>query len=184
MLKKTITYEDLNGETVSEDYFFHLSKAELIELEMSHQGGLSMWLQAVVSAEDGASIIREFKKIILSAYGQRSNDGKRFVKTQELRDEFESTEAYSALFVELVTNTNSAIEFVNGVIPRGMVEEAAKLVTEKPKPEPAERERVVLVRPDTEPRIITRAEIEEMSHEELAGLGARITAGEVKLADS
>jgi len=176
MLKKTITYEDLNGETVSEDYFFHLSKAELIELEMSHQGGLSTWLQSVVSAEDGASIIREFKKIILSAYGKRSDDGKRFVKTQELRDEFESTEAYSALFVELVTKTESAIEFVNGVIPRGMVEEAAKLVgAEEPKPALA----VV-----TEPKIISRAEVEEMSREELAGLGARISAGEVKLADS
>ena len=99
MLKKTITYEDFNGEERSEDFFFHLSKAELVELEMSHQGGLSEALKRIVAAEDAKSIIAEFKNIILSAYGQRSEDGRRFTKNQTLRDEFESTEAYSVLFM-------------------------------------------------------------------------------------
>ena len=82
MLKKTITYEDFNGDKVSEDFFFHLSKAELVELELSHKGGLSEALKRIVESEDGKAIIAEFKNIILSSYGQRSDDGKRFVKNQ------------------------------------------------------------------------------------------------------
>ena len=128
MLKKTILYKDFNGDEVSEDFFFHLSKAELVELEMSHQGGLSAALTRIVESEDGKGIIAEFKNIILSAYGKRSEDGKRFIKNQQLREEFESTEAYSELFMELVTNTDAAIEFINGVIPSDMIEETQKIV--------------------------------------------------------
>ena len=87
MLKKTITYEDFNGEEVSEDFFFHLSKAELVELELSHEGGLSESLQRIVAAQDGKSIIAEFKNILLTSYGQKSADGKRFIKNQQLREE-------------------------------------------------------------------------------------------------
>ena len=173
MLKKTITYEDFNGETVSEDFFFHLSKAELVELELSHEGGLSEALQKIVEAEDGKSIIAEFKNIILGAYGKRSEDGKRFIKNQALREEFESTEAYSTLFMELVTDAEVAAEFINGVIPQGMAEEAAKL-TNAPALTPV---------PASEPKIVTRAEVTEMSQEELAKLGPRITSGEIKLSE-
>lgn len=178
MLKKTITYEDFNGETVSEDFFFHLSKAELVELEMSHKEGLSAALERIVAAEDNKEIIAEFKNIILTAYGKRSDDGKRFIKNQELRDEFQSTEAYSVLFMELVTETDKAIEFVNGVIPVGMAEEAAKTAGTEDKP-------AIAAVPETtpEPQIITRKEIIEMSPEELATLGDRIQSGEVKLAE-
>jgi hypothetical protein len=177
VLKKTITFEDFNGETVSEDFFFHLSKAELVELELSHKGGLSESLKRIIDAEDGKGIIAEFKNIILSAYGQRSDDGKRFVKNQQLRDEFESSEAYSTLFMELVTNTDSAIEFINGVIPAGMAEEAAKLAAvDFP---PIEEKVTVLPRPD--PVVITKADLIAMSQEDLNKLGARITSGEAVL---
>lgn len=142
MLKKTITYEDFNGETVSEDFFFHLSKAELVELELSHEGGLSESLQKIVDAEDGKAIVAEFKNIILGSYGQKSPDGKRFVKNATLREEFESSEAYSTLFMELVTNTDAAIEFVNGIIPKGVVEEATKVTALAPVPSP-EPEKIV-----------------------------------------
>lgn len=163
MLKKTITYTDFNDEEVSEDFFFHLSKAELVELEMSQQGGLSQWLENVVQAEDGKAIIAEFKKIILSAYGQRSPDGKRFAKNQQLRDEFESSEAYSVLFMELVTDASVASEFVNGVIPKGMADDAAKVVALASVPE----EKV-------EPVIVTRAELVAMSQEDFEALGENI----------
>lgn len=177
MLKKTITYEDFNGETVSEDFFFHLSKAELVELEMSHKEGLSEALKRIVAAEDNKSIVAEFKNIILTAYGKRSDDGKRFIKNQELRDEFQSTEAYSTLFMELVTETDKAIEFINGIIPAGMAEEGADITkTDKPA--------IAAVPKETpEPTIVTRKEIVEMPPEELATLGERIQAGEVKLAE-
>ena len=105
MLKKTITYQDFNGDEVSEDFFFHLSKAELVEMELSHEDGLSEALQRIIAAQDGKGIITEFKNIILGAYGKRSSDGKRFVKNATIREEFESSEAYSTLFMELVTNT-------------------------------------------------------------------------------
>lgn len=171
MLKKTITYEDFNGDSVSEDFFFHLSKAELVEMELSHEGGLSASLQRIVAAEDGKGIVAEFKNIILGAYGKRSDDGKRFIKNQALRDEFESTEAYSSLFMELVTDTDAAVEFINGVVPQDMAKETAKL-TALP----------LTVVP--EPTLVTKAEVEVMSQEELIKLGTRISSGEVKLADS
>lgn len=178
MLKKTITYEDFNGTTLKEDFFFHLSKAELIELEMSHQGGLSATLARIVAAEDAKSIIEEFKNIILTSYGVRSDDGKRFIKSQELREEFVSTEAYSTLFMELVTDTDAAVEFVNGVIPAGMAEEAAKLAgTEAPTGEASAPALAVA------PQILTREDLEKMTAEEVNSLGDRLASGEVKLAE-
>jgi hypothetical protein len=177
VLKKTITYEDFNGEERSEDFFFHLSKAELVELEMSHQGGLSEALKRIVAAEDAKSIIAEFKNIILSAYGQRSEDGRRFTKNQTLRDEFESTEAYSVLFMELMTDTGAAVEFINSVIPAGMAEEAAKVAAgESQKP-------VLEVAPTPEPQKVTRAQMTEMSQEEFRELGAKLASGEAVLVD-
>lgn len=177
MLKKTITYEDFNGETVSEDFFFHLSKAELVELELSHKGGLSESLKRIVEAEDGKGIIAEFKNIIMTAYGKKSDDGRRFIKNQELRDEFASTEAYSSLFMELVTNTDAAIEFINGVIPSGMAEEAARLASVDLKV--VEEEVAVLPKPD--PVMVTKDEVHRMTPVEVEDLRNRLISGEAKL---
>lgn len=170
MLKKTITYEDFNGETVSEEFFFHLNKAELVELELSHEGGMSESLQRIIDAQDGKSIIAEFKNIILGSYGKKSVDGRRFIKNQQMRDEFESSEAYSTLFMELVTDTDAAIEFINGVIPAGMAEEAAKLATANV--EPVE-EKVV--------RIITKKDVAEASPEDVKAFMEQVQSGEAKL---
>jgi hypothetical protein len=171
MLKKTITYVDFNGEEVVEDFFFHLSKAELVELEMSYEGGLTAQIKRIAEAEDGKAIIAEFKKIILGAYGKRSDDGRRFIKNQTLRDEFESTEAYSTLFMELVTDAEKAAEFVQGVIPQDLAEESAKVVAMAPVP------------PDEAKKAITRAELESMSQEDLEKVNAQIAAGEVVIRD-
>jgi hypothetical protein len=124
VLKKEITYEDYVGATVTETFYFNLSKAELVELELSHTGGLSASLTRIVASEDGAEIIKEFKNIILKAYGVRSEDGRRFIKNDRLREEFVSTEAYSVLFMELVTDAEKAAEFVNGIMPTGLTEDA------------------------------------------------------------
>lgn len=177
MLKKTVTYTDFNGDEVSEDLFFHLSKAELVELELSREDGLSESLRRIVEAEDGKAIIAEFKSIILGSYGKRSPDGKRFIKNQQLREEFESSEAYSVLFMELVTNTQSAIDFVNGIVPVGMVEEATKTL---------ERANLTAVPNDEEskPEIITRAKMITMSSSELQRLGERLASREVVIDDS
>lgn len=178
MLKKTVTYEDFNGEEVTEDLFFHLSQAELIELEMSHRGGLTEALKRIIAAEDGKAIIAEFKNIILGSYGKKSDDGRRFIKNNEIREEFESSEAYSTLFMELVTDTEAAILFINGIVPAKMSAKAAEVakaqggtVTQLP------------VAEKTEPILITRAQLEAMPPEEMALLGARLASGEVKIAE-
>lgn len=127
MLKKVIIYEDFNGVERQETCYFHLSKSELVEMELSREGGLQAWLQKVMEAQDGRAIMDEFKKIILKAYGERSEDGSRFTKSESKAAEFLASPAYDALFFELVTNAGSAAEFINGVIPQNMKAEVEKL---------------------------------------------------------
>ena len=117
MLKKTIKYVDFDGKERTEDFYFNLTKAEVTEMELTAEGGLKNKLEKIVAAQDSKKIIEEFKGLILKAYGEKSPDGKRFIKNQELRDAFEQTEAYSELFMELATNAEAASAFVNGVIP-------------------------------------------------------------------
>lgn len=118
MLIEKITYVDYNGEERTEEFMFNLSKAEVAEMEMSTAGGLAKKLEQMVAAKDGALIIQTFKDLILKAYGVKSPDGKRFVKSQELRDEFAQTEAYSELFIKLATDAEAASAFVNGIVPK------------------------------------------------------------------
>lgn len=116
MLKKTMAYEDYNGVPRTEDFYFNLTPAEVTEMELSVDGGLVEMINRVVAAQDGKQIINVFKDIILRAYGEKSPDGKRFVKNQEIRDAFAQSNAYSDLFMELATDAKAAAAFVNGVI--------------------------------------------------------------------
>lgn len=124
MLKKAITYTDYNGNSRTEDFYFHLNKAEIVELEASASGGLSRMLEDMVKSNDGRVLISTFKEIILKAYGKKSDDGRRFIKSKELREEFEQTEAFSELFMELATNSESAAAFINGILPQNLAEAA------------------------------------------------------------
>ena len=117
MLKKTITYTDYNGETRTEDFYFNMTKAEIVEMEMSINGGMSEFMKKVASTQDAPTLISLFKDLVLRSYGEKSLDGKRFVKNDQLREEFSQTEAYSELFMELAFNAEKAAEFVNGIIP-------------------------------------------------------------------
>lgn len=171
MLKKSITYTNFNEEEVTEDFFFHLSKAEIVELELSEEGGLSEALKKIIASQDGKEIIARFKAIILDSYGQRSADGKRFVKNQKIREEFESSEAYSVLFMELVTDAGKAAEFVNGIIPQGMQEEALKI------------SRGDLAAVPELPTTITQAELDDLDIEALRAASKRIAAGELKIVE-
>jgi hypothetical protein len=126
MLKKTIKYTDYNGVERTEDFHFNLTKAELMEMELSTTGGLTETIQSIVQAQDTPSIIKIFKKLVLDAYGQKSADGRRFIKNDELKAEFEQTEAYSILFMELATDADAAAKFVNGIVPSNMNVDAAK----------------------------------------------------------
>ena len=117
MLKKTITYEDYDGNKRTEDFYFKLSKAEIMEMELSVSGGMTQMLNRIVAERDGEKIIKTFKEIILKAYGEKSPDGKRFIKSEELSTAFSQTEAFSQLFMELATDADAAAKFVNGIIP-------------------------------------------------------------------
>lgn len=177
MLKKTIEYEDWDGDVVSEDFYFHISKAELIELEMSHVGGLQESLRRLVNAKDGDAIIKEFKNIILTAYGKRSDDGRRFIKNDAVREEFLATPAYSALFMELVTNVDAMIEFIQAIIPSDLSKEAAKMAGIDPQKTPI----IAVVTEEAE--VVSKQQIAEMSPEDLENLGKRLASGEVKLGE-
>lgn len=113
-----MTYTDYDGNERTEDFYFNLTKAEVTEMEMSHTGGMVKLLEKIVAEKDAKRIVEIFKDLILRAYGEKSADGKRFVKNQELRDAFAQTEAYSDLFMELATNAEAATAFVNGIVPQ------------------------------------------------------------------
>ena len=118
MIKKTITYTDYDGNDRTEDFYFNLTKAEVMEMEMMTDGGLQKMIEKIIQTSDTKKIIEIFKGIILKSYGEKSPDGRRFIKNDELRDAFSQTEAYSNLFMELATDAKAATDFVNGVIPQ------------------------------------------------------------------
>lgn len=120
MIKKTITYTDYNDVQRTEDFYFNLTKAELMEMELATSGGLAEMIQNIVNAKDQPAIIKVFKDLLLKAYGVKSPDGKRFMKSPELTAAFVETEAYSELFMELATNSEAAAAFVNGIVPANM----------------------------------------------------------------
>lgn len=134
MLKKTITYTDYNGVERKEDFYFNLSKAEIAEMELSTAGGLAERLTKLVNTQDIPSIIKIFKELILKAYGEKSPDGKRFIKSEEASIAFSQTEAYTELFMELANDADAAADFINGIIPAGMEvskEEAMKILEDR-----------------------------------------------------
>lgn len=126
MLKKTITYTDYNGVERTEDFYFNLSKAEVLEMELGVAGGLTEMIKKIIAANDTPTLIKIFKDLVLKAYGEKSADGKRFIKSPELSEAFSQTEAYSKLFLELAVNDVEAAAFVNGIIPSDLAKEVAK----------------------------------------------------------
>ena len=125
MLKKIITYTDYNGVERTEPFYFNLSKAELMEMELGVTGGMTEMLNKIINAKDGPSLMKTFKEMIMKSYGIKSDDGKRLIKSEELSIAFTQTEAYSVLFMELITDDKAAADFVNGIIPNEIQAEVA-----------------------------------------------------------
>ena len=117
MLKKTMTYEDFDGNNRTEDFYFNLTKAECAELEFGVDGGLTEMLKKIIAEKSTPRMIELIKKIILMAYGVKSPDGKRFIKNDQLREEFAQTNAYSDLFMQLAFDDGECTKFMNGIIP-------------------------------------------------------------------
>ena len=116
MYKITKEYTDYSDNKRTEDFYFNLTEAECLEMEMSTEGGMEQMLRRIIAAQDMPTIMATFKKIILKAYGEKSPDGRRFIKSEEQSTAFSQTEAFSDLFVELSTNSEAAAKFINATI--------------------------------------------------------------------
>lgn len=126
MLKRTITYTDYNGVERTEDFMFNLNKSELTTMEMSHEGGLQQRLKTMIDKKDAPEIMKMFRSLLRAAYGEKSEDGRRFMKSEEISTAFEQTEAYNIIFMELCTDAKKAAEFVQAILPEDLREAAAK----------------------------------------------------------
>lgn len=130
MIKWPITYTDYNGVTRTEDFWFNYSKAELMEKQLGVYGGFSEMVQKITEANDQPELIRVIKEFVLKAYGEKSHDGKRFIKSDELSTAFSQTEAYSVLFMDLATNAKAASKFVVGCVPADMAKDIEPKIAE------------------------------------------------------
>lgn len=120
MLKKTIEYENYNGETVTEDFYFNLSKAEILDMEIAYEGSLTEYMNSIVLAKDLNKLMALFKDILHKSYGKKSLDGRRFIKNQDILEDFIQTPAYDELYVKLATDADEAAAFVKGIFPKSM----------------------------------------------------------------
>lgn len=116
MFKKVIKYEDFNGETREEPFYFNFSKAELMKRQLSTEAGIEEQIRMLIATKDNAKIVQIFEDLILDSYGIKSEDGTRFIKSPELRASFEQSNAYSELFMDIISSTEAQVEFINGVI--------------------------------------------------------------------
>ena len=128
MLKKTIKYTDYEGVEREEDFYFNLNKAEVMEMQLSTDGTLTKFIEKIIAEKRVPELVKIFKELILKSYGEKSLDGKRFIKNDRILEEFTQTEAYSNLFMELSTDADAAAAFINGIIPKDLVEAAKNQV--------------------------------------------------------
>lgn len=127
MVIKKIKYKDFNGVEREEEFMFNFTEAEITEMELTTDGGLSDSIKKIISAQNTPQIIETFKMLLLKSYGQKSADGRLFVKNKELTEQFTQTNAYSQLFMELATDDKAAIAFINGIIPESMRERVGEV---------------------------------------------------------
>ena len=120
MIKKTVTYTDYNGVERTEPFYFHFTQAELLDMEMSTEGGFAERIQRIIDAKDQTSLLKVIKQFVLDAYGVKSDDGRRFIKKSEVKEAFVECPAYSEIYMEFLSDDKFAAEFVNGVIPSDM----------------------------------------------------------------
>ena len=120
MLKESRTYVDYNGVERTEDFYFNLTKAELAEMELSSEGGFENLLNKIIKAKDNKKVVETFKSILLKSYGEKSEDGRRFIKSEELSKAFSETPVYSDMFIELATDEKKAAKFIDGIMPKDL----------------------------------------------------------------
>lgn len=121
MFKKTITYTDYNGTKRTENFYFSLNKAEIMDMELGVPGGMRQMLQLIIDKQDIPRIIETLKNLIKSSYGEKSPDGRRFIKSKELTEAFVQTEAYCELYMELLGDADKAADFINKIMPAEII---------------------------------------------------------------
>lgn len=129
MYKKTIKYVDYDGNERTEDFYFNLTETEITEWEYSEPGGMTAFIEKVVNTNEYTKMIPLWKKIILMSYGEKSPDGRRFIKSDELSTAFSQTEAFNVMFMEFAQNAEAATDFVNAVLPKSISEKEAQSLT-------------------------------------------------------
>ena len=132
MVKETIRYTDWFDNEREEDYYFNLMQSELVEMEMTLGGSLEYYIQKISKEQNMSELWKLFKNIVLKAYGEKSNDGKRFIKSEELRQKFEQSPAYDTLIMKLIQDAEYAAQFINQLMPKELVEQAQNRQTVAP----------------------------------------------------
>lgn len=127
MLKRDIAYTDFNGDQQVEEFYFNIAPHEMIELEAEREGGFGAWLQDILKEQDVKNIVEQFKRIILISCGEKSSDGKRFVKSDEIRANFEASAAFISLYTEMISDEGKAAEFINAIIPKDALDNLGKV---------------------------------------------------------
>lgn len=130
MLKKTITFKDYFGNERTQDFYFNLNESELTNMNLMVKGGLERQIKNIIATQDQPKLIEYFKSIILASYGEISEDGIRFVKSEELSTGFSQTDAFNKLYMELVSDAEKAADFINGIVPQELADEANKRAEE------------------------------------------------------
>ena len=124
MLKETIKYVDFNDLEREEDFYFNLTRTELIRMEMDKNGSLTGLIMKITKANDMPDIFEAMEKLILKAYGEKSVDGRFFNKSEEISNNFMNSPAYDKLFEKLTTDANYTYKFLIGILPKDLAEQA------------------------------------------------------------
>lgn len=161
MLKKTITFDDLEGNEVKKDFYFNLGVDELTELEVEYPKGLSEHIKKVIKQDDRKELMKLFKLLIRKSYGIKHEDGLRFVKSEDVSDSFMQTNAYGELLLELSTSPDAAGNFFNGVLPAKVLKKLSEKTSDE---KPPEKDLPAWIKEQREP---TDAEVLNMTREEM-----------------
>lgn len=134
MIKKEVTYTDFNGTKRTEEHFFHLSKPEMMELQLSEEGGMYEKIQRIINSNDNKEIYAIYKQFVLASYGKKTADGKGFVKfdpvdEHKYANEFVQTEAFNELFIQLLANADEFAKFLTGILPADLQEQVSNVTT-------------------------------------------------------
>ena len=117
MIKETLTYVDYNGVERTEDFYFHLSKAEILDIETTMpNGSIEEWANSIFATREYDKLWKLFSNLVKQSYGIKSADGRRFMKSEEISKEFSETEAYPVLIEKFLTEPDFASNFFNSLV--------------------------------------------------------------------